>query len=98
MRRVARRLAARAGLSRLWGFRKQHRKQTRADETDIEESPDMTCRYNIAKTAREADNILEWVCSNHDDVATKVCPGTPSTGVRVDTDFRTSSRSSKIIY
>lgn len=76
MRRVALRLAAHARLSQIRGRRMRRKKRTQAEfddlETDAIDSFDSTRRYNIADTNRVKENILEWVHTNHSDVATKV--------------------------
>jgi hypothetical protein len=77
----------------------RHRKQARADEADTEESLDTTQQYDMADVTKDTENILEWLHSNHDDVAMKVDPGMLITGVHTtDTVFRTSFEDSKTIY
>ena len=85
LRRVARRLAAQAKRSQIMGHRTRRRKRVQAesDEEDMVDSPD-TARYDIASSTRNWENILEWVHTNHTDVATKVSILPTVTGAHTD--------------
>jgi hypothetical protein len=52
--------------------RRQKRPQAETAEEDAGDSYDLTRRYDMADTTKEKENILEWVHTNHNDVATKV--------------------------
>ena len=76
MRRITRRLAARARLSQIRGRRARRQKQAQADfgEADVVNSFDTSRRlgYDTADTTREWEKILEWAHTNHTDAAMKV--------------------------
>jgi hypothetical protein len=96
MQVVRRSLEARARISQI----KQKRRQKRAQEDggDMEDSFDTTQRYNIAVVTKETEDLLEWLYSNRDDVATKVFPSTIKTSLHADNLFRTLFQDSRITY
>ena len=74
MRRIEKRLTARARLLQSKGRRVQRRKKavTECNEADEVVSLGTNPRYCMADTTREKENIWEWVDTNHSDVAMKV--------------------------
>ena len=76
MRRVAQRLAAHARRFKTHGRRPRRRRQTQtdseSDDADGVDSFDTTRRYHMADSARERENVLEWLQTNRSDVASTV--------------------------
>jgi hypothetical protein len=75
MRRVEQRLTDRARLLQARGRRTHRQKRADGDMNEVdtvESPPDTSTRYNMAKTSKEWENLLEWIDTNRTDVATKV--------------------------
>jgi hypothetical protein len=74
MRHIAQRLAAHARLSQTGAHRTRRQKQAHIQRggDEGEGSLGTTTRYVMADVSKEKKNVLEWVHTNHTDVAMKV--------------------------
>lgn len=89
MQRLKQRIINNAQLLQVRQHRTRRRKrpQAESDEDMVESrSFDSTQRYDIADTTKEKENILEWVHTNHSDIATKVWHFTLRVGTDTHTD------------